>query len=225
MNIESINTEILNKFMTEYKKLDNEILTLTVMMGRSITIENFLSLSCIELILIILGLGMKNNTIILTAILFMILYSQYLLTIYKNSFTPLEKLYARKAVEKVLRNDLYNTEIKALDTLVDSLKKTNIEGTQLYDFLKNDDTVKINKSVFMMYFGIIIATLTSMIRTNNIDETFKDYSALLFIFIMISVILSAIYTHLFSTYIKNTRSLDLLIATLEEIKLEKIIKK
>lgn len=220
-----MNTEILNKFITEYKKLDNEILTLTVMIGRSITIENFLSLTCIELILIILGVGMKNNTILLTSILFMILYSRYLLTIYKNSFTPLEKHYARKAVEKVLRDDLYNTEIKSLDTLVDSLKKTNIEGTQLYDFLKNDDTIKINKSIFMMYFGIIIATLTSMIRTKNIDETFQDYSTLLFLFTIISVILSIIYTHLYSKYIKSTRNLDLLIETIEDIKLEKIIKK
>ena len=76
-----------------------------------------------------------------------------------------------------------------------------------------------------MYVGIIIATLTSMIRTNNIDETFKDYSYLLFFFIIISVILSAIYTYLYSNYIKNTRSLDLLIATIEYMRIEMIIKK
>lgn len=220
-----MNTEILNKFINEYKNLDNEILTLTVMIGRSITIENFLSSVSVELFLIILGFSMKNNTLFLIAILFMILYTRYLLTIYKNTVTPIEKLYAIKAVENVFRDDLYNTDIKALDALIDSLKKTNIKENQLYNFLKNDEIIKINKSVFLMYVGIIIATLTSMIRTNNIDETFKDYSYLLFFFIIISVILSAIYTYLYSNYIKNTRSLDLLITTIEDMRIEMIIKK
>ena len=101
-----MNTEIFNKFINEYKNLDNEILTLTVMIGRSVTIENFLSSVSVELFLIILGFSMKNNTLFLIAILFMILYTRYLLTIYKNTVTPIEKLYAIKAVENVFRDDL-----------------------------------------------------------------------------------------------------------------------
>lgn len=168
---------------------------------------------------------MKSNIIGTLAILFIILHIHYLLTKADKIYTSKEKFLARKAVDKVFDENTYKTDPEALEALIESLEKTDIEENQIYLFLKNDNIIKINKAILLMYIGIIVANLTSMVRIENVEDAFQDYAYLLHFFMVISVLSNGIYTFFYLNYLKNTIILGLFIKTIEDIRLEKMIKK
>lgn len=220
-----MNLEILNKFKTEYKNLNSEEVTFLKIIEQSISATNYLAFVFIELSLIYLGITMKSNIIGMLAILFIILYIHYLLTKAAKIYTSKENFSARKAVDKVFNENTYKTDPEALDALIESLEKTDIEETQIYLFLKNDNIIKINKAIWLMYIGIIVANFTSMVRIENVEDAFQDYAYLLHFFMVISVLSNVIYTFFYLNYLKNTRILGLFIKTIEDTRLEKMIKK